>query len=203
MILSDKLYNELLNLGKDIEKITKLKSINDMQIETFLRNLEKRRYNILSEVKLYNNTVEYKTDKIKNISYEYKAEVIDNTLNIYIPEPMPSYRNLKTHAYKNILLNITEVTKPYKNMFNEKVFVYIKIFDNIKGWDIDNKYIKPIFDSLISNKIIEDDNIEKMFYAASGIFSNEPHTEVYITSIKNAENLFKNVLDKNVFFSDF
>lgn len=203
MILSDKLYNELLNLGKDIEKITKLKSINDMQMETFLRNLEKRRYNILSEVKLYNNTVEYKTDKIKNISYEYKAEVIDNTLKIYIPEPMPSYRNLKTHAYKNILLNITEVTKPYQNMSNEKVFVYIKIFDNIKGWDIDNKYIKPIFDSLISNKIIEDDNIEKMFYAASGIFSNEPHTEVYITSIKNAENLFKNVLDENVFFSDF
>lgn len=203
MILSDKLYNELLNLGKDIEKITKLKSINDMQMETFLRNLEKRRYNILSEVKLYNNTVEYKTDKINNISYEYKAEVIDNTLKIYIPEPMPSYRNLKTHAYKNILLNITEVTKPYQNMFNEKVFVYIKIFDNIKGWDIDNKYIKPIFDSLITNKIIEDDNIEKMFYAASGIFSNEPHTEVYITSIKNAENLFKNVLDENVFFSDF
>ncbi len=200
MILSDKLYNELLNLGKDIEKITKSKSTNDMQMETFLRNLEKRRYNILSEVKLYNNTVEYKTDKIKNISYEYKAEVIDNTLKIYIPEPMPSYRNLKTHAYKNILLNITEVTKPYKNMFNEKVFVYIKIFDNIKGWDIDNKYIKPIFDSLISNKIIEDDNIEKMFYTASGVFSNEPHTEVYITSIKNAENLFKNVLDENVFF---
>ena len=203
MILSDKLYNELLNLGKDIEKITKLKSINDMQMETFLRNLEKRRYNILSEVKLYNNTVEYKTDKIKNISYEYKAEVIDDTLKIYIPEPMPSYRNLKTHAYKNILLNITEVTKPYQNMFSEKVFVFIKIFDNIKGWDIDNKFIKPIFDSLITNKIIEDDNIEKMFYAASGIFSNEPHTEVYITSIKNAENLFKNVLDENVFFSDF
>ena len=155
------MFFELLNLGKDIEKITKSKSTNDMQMETFLRNLEKRRYNILSEVKLYNNTVEYKTDKIKNISYEYKAEVIDNTLKIYIPEPMPSYRNLKTHAYKNILLNITEVTKPYKNMFNEKVFVYIKIFDNIKGWDIDNKYIKPIFDSLISNKIIEDDQCER------------------------------------------
>ena len=172
-------------------------------MENFLRNLEKRRYNILSEIKLYNNTVEYKTDKIKNISHEYKAEVIDDTLKIYIPEPMPSYRNLKTHAYKNILLNITEVTKPYQNMFNEKVFVYIKIFDNIKGWDIDNKFIKPIFDSLIANNIIEDDNIEKMFYAAGGTFSNEPHTEVYVTSIKNAENLFKNVLDENVFFSDF
>lgn len=203
MILSDKLFKELLSLESDIEKITKSKNTNDIQMENFLRNLEKRRYNILSEIKLYNNTVEYKTDKIKNISYEYKAEVIDNTLKIYIPEPMPSYRNLKTHAYKNILLNITEVTKPYQNMFSEKVFVYIKIFDNIKGWDIDNKFIKPIFDSLIANNIIEDDNIEKMFYAASGTFSNEPHTEVYVTSIKNAENLFKNVLDENVFFSDF
>ena len=203
MILSDKLCNELLSLESDIEKITKSKNTNDIQMENFLRNLEKRRYNILSEIKLYNNTVEYKTDKIKNISHEYKAEVIDDTLKIYIPEPMPSYRNLKTHAYKNILLNITEVTKPYQNMFNEKVFVYIKIFDNIKGWDIDNKFIKPIFDSLIANNIIEDDNIEKMFYAASGVFSNEPHTEVYITGIKNAENLFKNVLDENVLFSDF
>ncbi len=203
MILSDKLCNELLSLESDIEKITKSKNTNDIQMENFLRNLEKRRYNILSEIKLYNNTVEYKTDKIKNISHEYKAEVIDDTLKIYIPEPMPSYRNLKTHAYKNILLNITEVTKPYQNMFSEKVFVYIKIFDNIKGWDIDNKFIKPIFDSLIANNIIEDDNIEKMFYAASGTFSNEPHTEVYVTSIKNAENLFKNVLDENVFFSDF
>ena len=203
MILSDKLCNELLSLESDIEKITKSKNTNDIQMENFLRNLEKRRYNILSEIKLYNNTVEYKTDKIKNISYEYKAEVIDDTLKIYIPEPMPSYRNLKTHAYKNILLNITGVTKPYQNMFSEKVFVYIKIFDNIKGWDIDNKFIKPIFDSLIANNIIEDDNIEKMFYAASGTFSNEPHTEVYVTSIKNAENLFKNVLDENVFFSDF
>lgn len=203
MILSDKLFKELLSLESDIEKITKSKNTNDIQMENFLRNLEKRRYNILSEIKLYNNTVEYKTDKIKNISYEYKAEVIDDTLKIYIPEPMPSYRNLKTYAYKNILLNITEVTKPYQNMFSEKVFVYIKIFDNIKGWDIDNKFIKPIFDSLIANNIIEDDNIEKMFYAASGTFSNEPHTEVYVTSIKNAENLFKNVLDENVFFSDF
>lgn len=203
MILSDKLCNELLSLESDIEKITKSKNTNDIQMENFLRNLEKRRYNILSEIKLYNNTVEYKTDKIKNISHEYKAEVIDDTLKIYIPEPMPSYRNLKTHAYKNILLNITEVTKPYQNMFSEKVFVYIKIFDNIKGWDIDNKFIKPIFDSLIANKIIEDDNIDEMFYAAGGAFSNEPHTEVYITNIKNAENLFKNVLDENVFFSDF
>ena len=42
MILSDKLYNELLNLKNDIEKIAKNKSTSDIQMETFLRNLEKR-----------------------------------------------------------------------------------------------------------------------------------------------------------------
>ena len=194
MIISDKLYKELISLEDEIHKISKNKSTNDLQMETFLRILEKRRYNILSEIKLYNNTVEYMTDKIKSISNEYKADVMENTLKIYIPEPMPSYRNLKTHAYKNILLNLIEVTKPYSNMFKEQVFVYIKIFDNIKGWDIDNKYIKPIFDSLVLNKVIEDDNIEKMFYCVSGEFSKTPKTEVYITNKNNTINLLENVL---------
>ena len=203
MILSDKLYTELFNLENEIHTVRQNKSVNDLQMEGFLKNLEKRRYNILNEVRIYNRTVEYSTEKIKNISDEYKASVKENILDIYIPEPMPSYKSLKTHAFKNILLNIAEVTKPFNNMFKEKVFVFIKIFDNIKGWDIDNKFIKPIFDSLIANKIIKDDNIDEMFYAAGGAFSNEPHTEVYITNIKNAENLFKNVLDENVFFSDF
>ena len=203
MILSDKLYSELTNLENEIHTVRQNKSVNDLQMEGFLKNLEKRRYNILNEVRIYNRTVEYSTEKIKNISDEYKASVKENILDIYIPEPMPSYKSLKTHAFKNILLNIAEVTKPFNNMFKEKVFVFIKIFDNIKGWDIDNKFIKPIFDSLIANKIIKDDTIDEMFYAAGGAFSNEPHTEVYITNIKNAENLFKNVLDENVFFSDF
>ena len=116
MIISDRLYKELISLEDEIHKISKNKSTNDLQMETFLRNLEKRRYNILSEIKLYNNTVEYKTDKIKNISNEYKADVMENILKIYIPEPMPSYRNLKTHAYKNILLNLIEVTKPINTL---------------------------------------------------------------------------------------
>ena len=203
MILSDKLYTELINLENDIHKIRLNKAINDLQMEAFLKNLEKRRYNILNEIRIYNKTVEYSTEKIKNISDEYKAEVKDNTLKIYIPEPMPSYKSLKTHAFKNILINITEATKPFNDLFKDKVFVFIRIFDNIKGWDIDNKYIKPIFDALILNNIIEDDNIEKMFYCVQGEFAEIPHTEVYVTSIKNAESLFKNVLDENVFFSDF
>ena len=194
MIISDKLYTELINLENEIHKLVQNKAINDLQMESFLQNLEKRRYNILRQIEIHNKTVEYKTQKIKTIINEYKVDVKDNILKIYIPEPMPSYKNLKTHAFKNILLNITEVTKPYNNMFKEKVFVFIKIFDNIKGWDIDNKFIKPIFDSLILNNVIEDDNIEKMYYSVQGEFSNIPHTEVYVTTKKNAINLLENIL---------
>ena len=45
---------------------------------------------------------------------------------------MPSYKNIKTHAFKNILLNLKEITKDYDGLFKDQVFVYIKIFENIK-----------------------------------------------------------------------
>ena len=193
MIISDKLLNELVNLEENIHLLVENnKNINDIQLEAFLRNLEKRRYNILTQIKLYNKTVEYKTERIKNISDEYKAEAKDNILKLYIPEPMPSYKNLKTHAFKNILLNIAEITKTYANMFTEGVFIYIKIFDNIKGWDIDNKSIKPISDALISSGVIQDDNIDKMFYCVKGEFSEIPHTEVYILDANNSIKIFEN-----------
>lgn len=182
MIISDKLLSELVNLEENVHSIIQSKNINDVQLEAFLRNLEKRRYNILNEIKLYNKTVEYKTEQIRNISDEYKAEVNENVLKLYIPEPMPSYKNLKTHAFKNILLDLTEITKPFAGMFDNEIFIYIKIFDNIKGWDIDNKFIKPISDSLILSGVIEDDNIDKMFFCVKGEFSEIPHTEVYISN---------------------
>ena len=180
MILSDKFRNELINLEENIYSLINNKSVSQIQLEGFLRNLERKRYNILTQIKLYNNEVEYSTEKIKTINDEYKANFEKNILEIYVPEPMPSYRNLKTHAYKNILLNITEVTKQFAGIFEDKVFLYIKIYDNIKGWDVDNKYIKPISDALISSGVIKDDNIDKMFYSVSGGFSKIPHTEIYV-----------------------
>lgn len=192
MIISDKLLNELVSLEENIQSIIdNNKNINNLQLEAFLRNLEKRRYNILSQIKLYNKTVEYKTERIQNISDEYKAEVSGDMLKIYIPEPMPSYKNLKTHAFKNILLNTAEITKPYTNLFKNKVLICIKIFDNIKGWDIDNKFIKPISDALILSGVIQDDNIDKMFYCVKGEFSEIPHTEVYITDAKNSMKIIE------------
>lgn len=204
MIISEKLLKELESLNIDIENVINSNSLTDLQIESFFRNFEKRRYSILSEIKLHNKNVEYEYEKIKTIDSEYKADYMDNILKIYVPETMPSYKNLKTHTYKRILLNVSEITKKFKGIFDGQVFIFIKIFDNIDGWDIDNKYIKPIADALISSGVIPDDNISKMFYAVKGEFSDNPHTEIYVLDSEKISNFLENsIVKKYGFFKNF
>ena len=188
MIINKKIKNELNILNESINAIIQKDSLTDLQIESFLRNLEKVRYNILAEIKLYNKNVEFEYEKIKTIDNEYKAEVKDGTLTIYVPETMPSYKNIKTHTHKRILLNIAEATKQFEGMFKGEVLIYIRIFDKILGWDVDNKYIKPIADGLILSRVITDDNITKMTYCVKGEYSENPHTEIYVMDYQNLVN---------------
>lgn len=187
MIINENLQKNLLSLKQNVDLIVTNNSLTDLQIENFLRNFEKTRYNILSEIKLYNKNVEFEYEKIKIIDNEYKAELIDNVLKIYVPEVMPSYKNLKTHTHKRILLNIAEITKQYEGQFDNEVCIYIKLFDKILGWDVDNKFIKPIADALILSKVIQDDNMSKMSYCVKGEFSEIPHTEIYVFDSKNMD----------------
>lgn len=207
MIISKNLEGNLLNLQQNIELITRNNSLTDLQIENFLMKLERARYNILAEIKLYNQNVEYEYEKNKTIDNEYKADFNNGILKIYVPEVLPSYKNLKTqktHTHKRILLNVAECTKKFNNLFENEIFIYIKIFDKILGWDVDNKYIKPIADSLVMSKVIQDDNITKMSYAVKGEFSENPHTEIYVCDsekvIPNLENL---CTKKYQIFKDF
>lgn len=185
MVLSEELVEELSDLQQKIHNITSRNSLTEKQVEDFLKEFEKRRYRILNEIKKYNESVENEDEKINYLDSEYKAEIIDNVLKIYIPETMPKYKNIKTHTYKRILLNIAEVTKKYKGLFKQGALIYIKIFDNQNGWDIDNKIVKPIPDGLILSEVISDDNIGNMFYCVKGEFSETPHTEVYISNCEN------------------
>ncbi|MBS5857922.1 MAG: hypothetical protein KIC60_05495 [Clostridium sp.] len=185
MIINEKLRKNFIDLQNNLNLIINSNSLTDLQLENFLRKFEKARYNILSEIKIYNKNVEFEYEKIKTIDNEYKANLTDNILKIYVPEVIPSYKNLKTHTHKRILLNIAEITKEYENLFNNEVCIYIKIFDNILGWDVDNKFIKPIADALILSKVIQDDNMTKMSYCVKGEFSDTPHTEIYVFDSKN------------------
>jgi len=190
MIIDENLQKNILDLQQNLDTILKSNSLTDLQIEKFLRNFEKTRYNILNEIKIYNKNVDFEYEKIKTIDDNYLAKLEDGTLKIYVPEVMPSFKNLKTHTYKRILLNITEITKAYANQFDNEVCIFVKVFDNILGWDIDNKYIKPVADALIASGVIQDDNITKMFYSVKGDFSDNPHTEIYVFDGKKISKIF-------------
>ena len=193
MIINEKINKQLKVLNNQIENTIKSNSLTDTQVESFLLNFEKVRYNLLAEIKEYNKNVEFEYEKIKTIDDNYKAELKDNILKIYVPETLPSFKNLKTHTYKRILLNVAEITKEFKGLFLNEVFIYIKVCDNIEGWDIDNKYVKPIADALIISGVIEDDNMSKMFYCAKGEFSKTPHTIIYVLDGKKIGQFLKKV----------
>ena len=65
MIINNNFKKNLLSLGQSIQLALNSNSLTDLQLENFLRNFEKTRYNILSEIKLYNKNVEFEYEKIK------------------------------------------------------------------------------------------------------------------------------------------
>lgn len=188
MVISDKLKKELLSINREINYILKSNIVTDYRLENFLKQFERSRFNILFEINLYNKNVDLDIEKIHTIDAEYKADIINKNLIIYVPETLPSYKNLKTHSSKRILLNLAGITKKYKGYFKNQVFVYIKVFDKIQNWDIDNRTVKPIIDGLVLSGVIPDDNIQKMFYCVRGLYSDTPHTEIFVTDM----NLFEN-----------
>ena len=198
MIINDNLYKNLSSLKQCLDIVLDYNSLTDLQLENFLRNFEKVRYSMLSEIKLYNKNVTFNYEKIKTVNDDYSATLENDILKIYVPETMPSFKNLKTHTYKRILLNVAEITRPYTNLFTNQVCIYIKVYDKILGWDIDNKYVKPIADALIMSNVIQDDNICKMFYCVKGEFSEIPHTEIYVFDVQKKTDFFNLIVRESV-----
>ena len=54
------------------------------------------------------------------INKNYKVEEKEGILKITIPEVLPKYKNVSNPAYKNILLNVSNAVKDYKDLFNDK-----------------------------------------------------------------------------------
>ena len=145
MIIKDRLIEELVNLQGEIYSYLQKGDMSSKQLEILLRNIEKRRYNILNEIKLYNK-IKDEDNKIDSLDNRYIATYNDGILKLYIPETMPKFKQINNFTYKRIMLNIAEITKPYSRAFFGEVFIYIKIYENKKNWDVDNEVIKPISD---------------------------------------------------------
>ena len=165
--------------------------------EKYLRKLEKIRYELFENVNLENK---YSNEEdISFVNNKYKARKEKNILNIYIPEVLPKYKNISSFSYKNIMTNVAECTKGYKDLFQDKLtLVIIVVHEKQKNMDIDNKYVKPIIDGLVTSGVIKDDNFSNMFYIAMGKNdTKKPYTEVFVLDgkyidewIEDLEKLF-------------
>ena len=182
--MQKEILTELEDLRDETEFIINNEEIvENKHVENYLRSLERIRYNIFNKIKLKDKYEINEQDKINYLNNRYKATVENDVLKIYIPEVIPKYKNINNYAYKNIMLNVMEKTKEYKDLFNSKlVFVFIKVVENQRNIDIDNKFIKPIVDGLVLSKVIADDNISNMFYGVLGATDKKknPYTEVYV-----------------------
>ena len=182
--MQKEILTELENLRDETEFIINNNEIvENKHIENYLRSLERIRYNIFNKIKLRESTQIKDEEKINYLNKRYKATVENDILKIYIPEVIPKFKNINNYAYKNIMINVMENTKEFENLFNnELVFVFIKIYENQKNIDIDNKFVKPIIDGLVLSKVIADDNINNMFYGVLGATDKhkKPYTEVYV-----------------------
>ena len=181
MQIPNELYNLLENLSKSLNNVLKYPYISsaDKNLERFLYTLEKWRFKIYEQVRFLNDITE--DNEIYFIDHEYKVNLKDNVLSLYIPEKLPNLKNRSSYAHKQIILNIAEITKPYERLFYDKfVIVVIKIFEKRKVWDVDNRTVKPIQDGLIHGGVIRDDNLFNCCYMVQGFYSDIPHIEVSV-----------------------
>ena len=182
--MQKEILTELEDLRDETEFIINNQEIvENKHVENYLRSFERIRNNLFNKIKLSNKYEVDEQDKITYLNDRYSATVENDILKIYIPEVIPKYKNINNYAYKNMMLNVMDKTKEYKDLFNkELVFVFIKVVENQKNIDIDNKFIKPIVDGLVLSKVIADDNINNMFYGVLGTTNKKkkPYTEVYV-----------------------
>lgn len=193
----DLFLEELQKLKLKIDFIINNKNVvTAKHKEVFMKDLEKIRYDLFDNLKINNK---YSAEKIEFINNNYKAELKNGILKIHIPEVLPKFKNVSNFAYKNIMLNVSEVCKVYENIFKNKLtFVLIIVHEKQDNMDIDNKYVKPIIDGLVISKIIQDDNINNMFYSVIGKNdTKKPYTEVFVMDskyligwIESIKNLF-------------
>lgn len=197
--MQKEILTELEDLRDETEFIINNQEIvENKHVENYLRSFERIRNNLFNKIKLSNKYEVNEQDKITYLNDRYSATVENDVLKIYIPEVIPKYKNINNYAYKNIMLNVMNKTKEYKDLFNkELVFVFIKVVENQKNIDIDNKFIKPIVDGLVLSKVIADDNINNMFYGVLGTTNKKkkPYTEVYVFRGQKMLDFIKNQIE--------
>lgn len=189
---------------KSIEKIEELskkllqtkEEIKEDELEKYFYKFEKIRMDMYDDVRQRNLWLHFMDlEGIEILDNKYEARLEDNILKIHIPEKVPSIKRGANYIQKQIAYNIAEVVEQYEGIFYDKsVMVIIKIYDDTKIWDADNRNVKPIQDGLIHGRVIRDDNIYCSSYMVQGYYSDRPYIEVYVLP---AEEITK-IINKNI-----
>lgn len=124
---------------------------------------------------------------------QWKAKYEDGIVKVYIPDYPPVFppkiaKEVFTNysdRWINNMVSVLSKLKECPKLCN--IFVWIKFFLPTRGWDIDNRDVKPIIDGIrYSGKLIGDDTFNNVSYGCKGEYSIEtPHTEVYIISYES------------------
>ena len=175
---------------KSIEKIEELSNkllqekeeIKEDELERYFYKFEKIRMDMYDDVRQTNLWLDFMdVEGIEIIDSQYKSRLEDNILKIHIPEKVPSIKRGANYIQKQITYNVAKVVKQYEGLFyDNSVIAIIKIFDDTKIWDTDNRNVKPIQDGLIQGRVIKDDNIYCSSYMVQGYYSDKPYIEVYV-----------------------
>ncbi len=178
---------EIIESIKKIEKISNeliqtKEKIKDEELERYFCKLEKERMDMYDAVMQENLWKDFMGDEVTDfIDYDYKAKLEDDILKIHIPEKIPPIKKGASYTQKRITSNIARMTRKYEGLFYDKfTMTIIKIYDDGKIWDADNRNVKPIQDGLIHGKVIKDDNIYCSCYMVQGYYSDKPYVEVYV-----------------------
>ena len=185
-MVKERIIESIERIKEISEKLLQAKEkLQDQDLERYFCKLEKTRMDMYDAVNQNNLWREFIGDEVvtEYIDDKYKVKLEDDILKIHIPEKIPSIKKGANYIQKRITSNIARIIRKYEGLFYDKfTMVIIKIYDDGKIWDADNRNVKPIQDGLIQGKVIRDDNIYCCCYMVQGYYSDEPHAEVYMVS---------------------
>ena len=92
------ILQELEELKKQTDFMINNKDIlENKDIEKYLRDLEKIRYEVFNKIKIHNKEKINESEKLNYINNSYKATLVNDVLKIYIPETLPKFKNISNY----------------------------------------------------------------------------------------------------------
>lgn len=181
------------------EKDTKTKEIIDMvkSLERFRMFLYKDAANYVKLIKSLKLTPDYERKLNEALKTKWKSEYDGIRIKIYIPEVPPTIyiktRNEAVGYFTELWkCRIQETLEQYDFNF-DKIFTWIKCFNPVSAYDVDNKFVKPILDGISRSRLIKDDGAGTVKYGFEGFFDREnPHMELYLYGDDNIPEFIKN-----------